>query len=197
MIEKELLYKILDFEVNWNKYHLVKQYGYIFRLQQIIDLFDKFEISDNKLILNRATEIYLKSTYNFVKNGDFLNHIDNKKLLEGVDFRLKREIQNSELKDKYPQLMDLDFNYKKIFFSFLKLRISLYKLEIEFNTYTAAENVEHDIEQTIFQRMLLKTNDDIIKIDTILQQFLNPFNKNINPDEILHYNLDFSKFNIL
>jgi len=197
MIEKELLYKILDFEVNWNKYHLVKQYGYIFRLQQIIDLFDKFEISDNKLILNRATEIYLKSTYNFVKNGDFLNHIDNKKLLEGVDFRLKREIQNSELKDKYPQLMDLDFNYKKIFFSFLKLRISLYKLEVEFNTYTAAENVEHDIEQTIFQRMLLKTNDDIIKIDTILQQFLNPFNKNINPDEILHYNLDFSKFNIL
>ena len=197
MIEKELLYKILDFEVNWNKYHLVKQYGYIFRLQQIIDLFDKFEISDNKLILNRATEIYLKSTYNFVKNGDFLNHIDNKKLLEGVDFRLKREIQNSELKDKYPQLMDLDFNYKKIFFSFLKLRISLYKLEIEFNTYTAVENVEHDIEQTIFQRMLLKTNDDIIKIDTILQQFLNPFNKNINPDEILHYNLDFSKFNIL
>lgn len=197
MIEKELLYKILDFEVNWNKYHLVKQYGYIFRLQQIIDLFDKFEISDNKLILNRATEIYLKSTYNFVKNGDFLNHIDNKKLLEGVDFRLKREIQNSELKDKYPQLMDLDFNYKKIFFSFLKLRISLYKLEVEFNTYTAVENVEHDIEQTIFQRMLLKTNDDIIKIDTILQQFLNPFNKNINPDEILHYNLDFSKFNIL
>jgi hypothetical protein len=196
MLEKDLLYKILDFEVNWNKYHLVKQYGYIFRLQQIIDIFDKLEISDNRLLFDHNTKTNLKMTYNFVKKGEFLSHIEDKKLLQGVSFRLKNNIQNTILKNKYPHFIDIDFNYEIIFKKLLYLRFSLYKLQINFDTIDHIESIEYDLEQIFYEKTILKISDEINEIDSILCYLLNPFNNNINKNEILHYNIDFSQFNI-
>lgn len=197
MIEQELLYKILDFEVNWNKYHLVKQYGYVFRLQQIIDLFNKLGISDNEILFNSEITQNLRPTYNFVKNGDFLNHVIDDDLLQGVSYRLKNIIKNSELQNKYPYFIDLDFNYQNIFQKLIVLRCSLFRLENKFNNPDRIENIELDIEQILYKKMLIKIIPDIKEIDIILSHLLNPYNKNINPNDVLHYNIDFNQFNII
>jgi hypothetical protein len=198
MIENELLYKILDFEVNWNKYHLIKQYGYIFRLQQIIDLFNKLDIIDPNanVISNISNTTNLKYCYNFVKNGNHINYINDANLFEGVGYRLKNNIQNSLLKNKYPHFIDIDFDYQIIFQKLLILRCSLYKLQNKFNTIDTIENIEIDLEEFIYNKMFEKIQPEIIEIDSILAQLLNPYNKNINPNNVLHYNLDFNQFNI-
>lgn len=191
MSENIILYHLLDFEINWNKYHLFNQKEFKIRLEQINTIFYKLGIIDTELINKQNANANSKFIYNAVKSGIYLNHISNKNL-EGISYRLKSGIQNSYLIKKYPYVSDLDFNYTTIFANFFNLRCILYKLQNKFNSNDVHESLEFDIEKITYQNMLEKVEGEIKFLDLILTQFLNPYNKSLS-DELFSQN--FNPFN--
>lgn len=194
MNEIEILYKMLDFEVCWNKFHLFKQKPYIFRVEYLNDVFDKLQISDINFIneADKLTQTNPKSGYNFIKSGEFLKHVSPSHF-EGVSYRFKSIIQNSHLKTKYPNYMDIEFNYQTIFAKCFSLRCAIYRLEHRFDIADLQESLELDVERMVYQKMLSRIEDEIKQLDKILSQLINPYNKTIDQEDILHATVDFSQ----
>lgn len=194
MNELDILYKILDFEVCWNKFHLIKQKSYIFRVEYLNDVFDKLEISDINLInsIDQLATTKPKTGYNFIKSGEFLKHIPPSHF-EGVSYRFKSIIQNSDLKIKYPHFKDIEFDYQYIFAKCFSLRCAIYRLEHRFDMIDIQESLELDVEKLVYQKLLSNIKKEIQDLDKILSQLINPYNKSIIEEDILHATIDFSQ----
>ena len=194
MNEIDILYKMLDFEVCWNKFHLIKQKSYLYRVEYLNDVFDKLGISDINYIndLDKLSHTNPKSGYNFIKSGEFLKYIPPSHF-EGVSYRFKSIIQNSILRIKYPNYMDMEFSYQNIFTKCLSLRCVIYKLEHMFDLTDYPESLELDIERMVYQNMLNKISIEIEELDKILSQLINPYNRTINEYDVLHATVDFSQ----
>ncbi len=157
-------------------------------------MFDKLQISDINFIndLDQLANTNPKTGYNFIKSGEFLKHIPTNHF-EGVSYRFKSIIQNSDLKNKYPHYNDIDFDYQYIFAKCFSLRCAIYRLEHRFDMADLQDSLELDVEKLVYQNMLSKIKYEIQQLDKILSQLINPYNKSLNEKDILHASVDFSQ----
>lgn len=204
MNSNDLLLRVLDFETFWNKYHISKEPSHIYRLEQLVDILYKLEITDLHLVIDLSilAKHSPKNTFLFFKTGTYINHIP-KERFESLGYRIKALLVEFDPK-KYQNIIDLDLDYVKIFRYVFDLRIQIYRLQNTYKQNKTFDGAEDDFQKYLYHKMFVTTKDQIEKLDQLLLLFLNPFDIDLDTTTLIHYAVDlkpidqgyFKKYNL-